>query len=444
VLIQTAVRSLVCRCTARPSSLVATIVIIGILVRITAGLGLFWISFYDSSILRGLHSGDGFWQLAPDARAYYLSAASAIEHGLGSIPHDTVSPTYVRVLALWMMVAGVSPASGFLLNLVCYLLTCGMLAAAFRSLPEPWRQRARLFTITALTCSPALIVFGTQPLKDTFVVFLAVLAAVGASEIAWSVASPRAFAWHCSLRGAAAILVALYLVAGIRAYYAFIIWSCLVLMFVACFIWQGRSAVWRGVVVAPTTLVVAWIAFAAGAGAAAEPYRRLIALDRGAPGAAAMVTSARTSYVGAGGATNIAWADTDAGRPVSEHAHALMIGVAALFVPVSVLRGLSIVEFEGGRNLLVFTDIDTLFLDLTLAIGLVLLVRGWPALRHNLAYVIFAASLTLILIILTAYVVTNYGTLVRLRLMMAIPVWTIPLAMRGAGAVGDAADPPTR
>jgi hypothetical protein len=106
-------------------------------------------------------------------------------------------------------------------------------------------------------------------------------------------------------------------------------------------------------------------------------------------------------------------------------AQQLFRGSALLFVPISVLRALSIVEFPGGRGLLFVTDIDTLIIDAGLAAALYLLflARRNPDLPVIVFVVVFAGLTTIAL----AYVVTNFGTLFRLRLLAVTPLWMLPV-----------------
>ena len=108
---------------------------------------------------------------------------------------------------------------------------------------------------------------------------------------------------------------------------------------------------------------------------------------------------------------------------------AFLVGAAALFVPISLLEALSVVELSGGRGLLVLTDIDTLFFDLMLLLIVLVLYIRWPTARLRLSYAVFACSLGVLTITLMAFVVTNYGTLFRLRLMAAVPIWMLALAL---------------
>src|SRR5262245_19301191 len=100
-----------CRWLRRQSPLYAWIVAAGLLVRAALTAALFWTSYLDLPILRHLHSGDGFWTLAIDARLYYDSAFRAARDGLDTVTRGSESPAYVKTLALWMRAVGVAPIS---------------------------------------------------------------------------------------------------------------------------------------------------------------------------------------------------------------------------------------------------------------------------------------------------------------------------------------------
>lgn len=440
---------LVLRAIARASPTLARLVVLGLLLRLVAGGVVFSISYFDLPVLAALHTGDGFWRLAPDARSYYRTALHALTYGFDSVPPMAVSPMYVKVLALWLRVVWAHPSAGFLFNLVCYVLLCGVVVGLFQGLPHAWRERARLLAIGAITGSPALLVFGTQSLKDTFFALLAVSLCVGAYYVASSL-DDRAPTWWRRLGIGWAVLIPVsYVAAGVRPYFVFIAWSCLGLLFLASGLRHGLARLGRVVSVAAATLAAVWVVFVAGAGARAAPFETLMGFDRIGLRASWLLFAARSSYIQSGGGTSITGAEVldhedHAGLVAmlrswgpAEHARALTLGLAMLFVPVQVLQAWSVVDFEGGRNMLLLTDVDTVFFDLTIAAGLVLLVRARAALRPNTPYAWFAFALTALLTVLMAYVVTNYGTLVRLRIMIGLLVWTLPLALRAGGAAPD-------
>jgi hypothetical protein len=121
------------------------------------------------------------------------------------------------------------------------------------------------------------------------------------------------------------------------------------------------------------------------------------------------------------------------------HLRRLLFGLGALFVPISVLQGVSGVEVPGGRGLLFLTDVDTLFIDLTIFATLVLLWTRRPEVRRHASYATFALMLGCLTALLLAYVVTNFGTLFRLRMLTVVPFWMLLLATSSAWArPGDA------
>ena len=92
------------------------------------------------------------------------------------------------------------------------------------------------------------------------------------------------------------------------------------------------------------------------------------------------------------------------------------------------MRATSLVEFDGGRGLLAITDLDTIFLSMTL-VAMCVMIRQTRSAGQNLASVVFIVALAAISAVVIAYVVTNFGTLFRLRLMVATPAWLAPLAL---------------
>ena len=85
-------------------------------------------------------------------------------------------------------------------------------------------------------------------------------------------------------------------------------------------------------------------------------------------------------------------------------------------MPVSVLKALSIVDFAVDAALVV-TDVDTLFMDATLVV--LDDARAPPVTRGLLPA--FCDDLAAAAGLLMAHIVTNFGTLFRLRLMAVAP-----------------------
>ena len=100
-----------------------------------------------------------------------------------------------------------------------------------------------------------------------------------------------------------------------------------------------------------------------------------------------------------------------------------------LFLPITLLRALSIVSFTGGRGLLLITDIDTLVIDLGIVASILLLLRTGLS-RSSMPVAIFALALAVLTTLSMVYVVTNFGTLFRLRLLAVTPMWVLPAFVR--------------
>jgi hypothetical protein len=408
------------------SRILGAVVATGILLRAVAGAALFWVSYLDLPFLSHLHDGDGFWQLAPDARSYFDVAATAVDRGLSSISSTSASPAYTRVLAVWMLLVGVSPASAVLMNLLLYVLVCsGIAAVASRQrVPLHWAT----VPIVAFTFSPALLVFGTQSLKDTMFVFLILVCGLGWLMF-WPPGATHTALWRRgpALGAILVILPATYLMAGIRAYFGLFVCVSSAAMFVVA-AWQFRRTNLRRHALGWIAILAAlWLCFRVGAGPYYEAYApgrlwRSTVASAQSPvtnAVTALADPAREGFVQSGGATNTASASDG-------KLEAFGRGVAVMFVPISLLKSLSVVDFEGGRGMLLLTDADTIFLDILLVLGLISLING-AGLKRNLAPACFLVTLAVVTTALMAYVVTNYGTLFRLRLMMAAPVWLLPV-----------------
>ncbi len=110
-------------------------------------------------------------------------------------------------------------------------------------------------------------------------------------------------------------------------------------------------------------------------------------------------------------------------------------GLILMFVPVMIAKSMSWLRFEGGRGLLALADLDTIFIDASIVMLLVLCVAGRAELRRNLPFFCFAVLMAMIVSAgLIAFVVTNLGTLLRLRLMFAVPLWMSAVALMPASS----------
>jgi hypothetical protein len=449
------------RYVGRQSRQLGAIMAAGLLLRLVLGLLLFTISYLDLPLLRGVHSSDGFWAVAPDARHYAARASVAAVEGLNIISDGSASPMYVKVLALWMRGTGVGPASGLFLNVVLYGLLCAGFVYAWKPRGD-WRHDLPcILALASFSFAPGPLFHGTQALKDDLFAFLVVTGGIGAFLVLTPVVygrSDHSSAW-AAFSGLVVLGVALYMVAGIRAYYAILMWVSLGASLAFFVVRRDADRLRRGVPLAVGVLAVTCVSWWIGAGGynlVARIFREPAAaageatagglwsrVEMVANRARDVIVGARRGFARSGGGTNLA-ASQEALRPraplvpgdASEPTHltGVVVGLGALLVPISLLQGLSGLELPGGRDLLFLTDIDTLFIDATIIATFVLVWTRWQTARHHLPYVAFVLVLGCTTALLLAYIVTNFGTLFRLRMLMVVPFWLLLLATSGARA----------
>lgn len=128
-------------------------------------------------------------------------------------------------------------------------------------------------------------------------------------------------------------------------------------------------------------------------------------------------------------------------RTLAEHVKAVVVGLGILFVPLTLLEAVSGIRVAGGQGLLLVADFDTLFLDATVLAVLVLLWKRRQTLGENLPFVVYGLILSTVTACLLGYVVTNFGTLWRMRPLVAVPLWLIVIALSPKQAASPA---PTR
>jgi hypothetical protein len=424
----------------RSDAVAYRIVSVGIVVRLYVGLLLFWISYLQLPILSHLQLSRGFWVLSLDGLTYYVLGAVAVEEGFHTISSAGPSPGFVRVLASWMRIVGVSPGSSLLFNVLCYAASAALIVLVARRDAGKTSRLAGRFALLAFTFSPALLLVGTQSLKDQFFSLLMTCACT----CAWFLFEPLITGtWRKEPRTPGLALVGLiaviFLAAGIRAYVAFLM-VCLTAVLLVAFAWRvGARRIPGYAAVGAIVVLSLWFPFQWGAGPYFGYYQLTLAgavqsWQSSAPRMVAAATAARQSFVAAGGGTalvstpNANEGGSQVDRP-RDMAQGVFVGVSALTVPISLLQWASITHMRGGRGLLLLTDIDTLFLDVTALAVMAMLMRGWRVAAQNAPYLSFAAGLFVILAGLVAYIVTNFGTMFRLRVMIATLLWLLPLAL---------------
>ncbi|HUR35329.1 MAG TPA: hypothetical protein VM032_16105 [Vicinamibacterales bacterium] len=428
---------------SRLSRAAGIVVAAGFAVRLVIASALFWISYLRLPVLSSLQVGNGFWNIAIDATEYYQWSLYGAELGLHTITAGAPSPAYLELLAVWMRVFGTSPFSPVLLNLVCYVGTCALLVSVLRGLPARWFVRVSAATVLAVSASPMLLFVSTQALKDSLFLFFATLLGAGVWWTAWTVTEPALASWRRLAPGLLALSVGIFVTAGVRAYYPAIASGCFG-FFVVAVVVRGRVN-WPLLAAASLlVMAVSVVALLYGSTEGASYLRALTGIGPGGS-AATLVERSRLGFAGSGGATNVVekppvgW-DVDpkfmAGPSAGHFVRGLAVGLSTLFVPMTILRLLSVIGASGGAAMVALGDLDTLVFD-AMVIGTAWFAwRLWKERAPNLPYFVFSLALALTLAGLMGYIVTNIGTLVRLRLMLLVPLWTLLFAFarpRGAG-----------
>jgi hypothetical protein len=114
---------------------------------------------------------------------------------------------------------------------------------------------------------------------------------------------------------------------------------------------------------------------------------------------------------------------------LKEHLVTAATGVAIVFVPLSIIRAVAQVPFSGGRGLLALIDLDTVYMDVATVLVLVLLWKRRKSIGNRLPFVVFGLVLSATTALLLGYVVTNFGTLWRMRPLIEVPLWVLIVAL---------------
>jgi hypothetical protein len=455
-----------CRFVHRRSPLAGLMFTTGILIRAIGAASFVTISYFGLPFMTQQQLGDGFWALAPDAEEYYRLSSLVAERW-----QDTITPGYVGPLALWMRAAGVNPASPLLFALLAHTLAVVTLVALLGQSRTRAAQQALLVCVAGLSFSPMLVFSGVFGLKDVFVATLIVILAVACLTLigaAWTRTALRT-----NLLAAAGTVIIVWLIASIRAYLAIILWAALALTYAGCLIagfTSRRRAVVQAAVALPALAMVIGLADQGGYprwvrnlmaslpeavvehrapetnGALGELDRRREAIDsyggnsvlrrrsRATGSARSGTKTAETAEPGEKPqGTETAETAMAVDTTVSGRLEGLAIGIGAVFVPISILEWLADVDVNIGLSARLIADADTVALDLMTAAILWLVIVN----RRQIAPapLLFGLVLALLVALPLGYVMTNYGTLIRLRLMVAAPIWllTLALAPRFAG-----------
>ncbi len=459
---QTALASLACvallfayRWIRSRAPLAAFLFAAGLLARVAAGLG-FAFSWLGAAAPEVRFGPDTRW--FPDATMYYEDAIDAAVFGLGRVGDDMASPVFVRSLALWMRATGQSHASAHLLNVLVFAALAVGICAVLTRRGDVLGRRAAALVVGVFALSPNLIILASQPLKDTL--FFGALTAV-VLALWWLLPDEPGRPVRVQPVPLAVVLLGIYLMSGMRAYFGLLILGLLgaVLGVRGLALWRGeRRLPRRFIAAAAMLLATVWLGCRIGGGpyyqtlvqpvvmpitatlddafsralyamgVSREPHRRPLPAETGF---LSVLERSRRGFEGSGGGTNMAPPEFDRSRRSGLVARlsGALLGISAVFVPVTLLRAAGLVSFPGGGTMLLLTDVDTLFIDVAILACAILVWRSRRDVAGRWGLTLFLVVLGFVSAVLVGYVVTNYGTLFRLRLLAVVPFWLLPLVL---------------
>lgn len=466
------------------------IVTTGFVIRAFAAQLLFWISYLELPFGQSMQEGQGLWFFGSDATVYLPAAFRAAEGGVEAIvvlTRGLPSVTYIQVLSLFSLWMGSVASVAILLNLFAFLGSCAIV------LRGNFVSRETVFlALVALSLSPAAILWSLQPLKDTLFQFLVMLFVAAAAL--WQWAWDRAARLQAVYAGIL-MIVTLYGVAGIRWYYAL---ACLSALALFLSLVTLRAAGNRLLVMASSGVLFVGLiaAFLYGGGPYVPDFVRKVFVPASAGEAisgmggelVAKIEDNRSGFVKTKGSTAIgsptqqAWSltvestdssrsgaeGTDVARPATPGAPAsarsgaaplstspgenltgtrlrgLVAGIAAMFLPRFIGQSLGLLKIDGGRGLMWFAELDTIFFDLALLAALVLFLRKTKRLLMRSPVFWLVVVMTVLVTFPLAYTVANFGTLFRLRAMVFVAMALLPLALTNSPASADRVRGPGR
>ncbi len=446
---------------------VSLIIGAGFLIRAIAGQILFWISWLHLPMARSLQLGNGFWFFAVDGPGYLSYADELINRGVKAILLATSSyPSHVYLQAFTVATAvfGVVASVAILFNCAAYLMTCAIIARIGSR--ESSAELPRLVALAAVAFGPGTILWSLQPLKDTFFLLL-VTAMIGTCFLWQELWRQGVQKWRRLLACAAFMFILTYAIAGIRWYFAAIVWAlCSVFFILVTVPVRPRSAA-----LLSSALLFVLLAQAVRLGGEHDIPRRIRPLLDLRPSVAVplqpsyathYIRQTRAGFERMGGATTISAGPALAPvsppqklvspkpqpvsptpqpvspqQPVSPLPQAapqrpvqtLLTGFAAMFVPRFLAQAVGVIRVGGGRGFWFFADTDTLVLDAVVLFAIVYCTR---ALRSKARITPLFVLLVLVFLMTAApmmYTVSNFGTLFRLRQMVYLIAAILPLTL---------------
>jgi len=455
------------RVLARRDVAVGRIVGAGILLRAFGEQVLFWVSFLGLPVARGMQDGDGFWKFAVDAELYFGFSRALVAKGWKSIvmvDRTLPSPAFLQILAVFLLFFGLAVTVGVLLNLFAYLACCNAVVR-LGQLDGPAR-RPTLVALAAISFSPSLVLWSTQPLKDAFFVSMVAVfvAACAQWRKGWLTDQVR---WLPLFGSLLLLLVTLYAVAGMRWYFGMLLCVASVPFLFATVVTSRRRIV-AGVVNVLALLLLVQVAAFISAPYLPPPIARLLhgsAAPQAAQDLVVVVEQSRAGFDKTGGKSRIEEGETLArvdrkakpaapappvdGQPrVPETVPRSTIGrvaagLIAVVIPRFVSERLGIIHVGGGGGLWPVIEADTLLFDVILVMVIYYAVRAAAAggLRDPSFWLI--VLITGGITVLLAYTISNFGTLFRHRSMILLGLALLLAVSRASGARSKTPEPVT-
>jgi hypothetical protein len=426
---------------------VGWIVGVGLIIRALGSQVLFWVSYLRLPIARQLQDGDGFWKFAIDSHIYFGESWILLGkgwHSLILVNRSLPSPAFLQILAVFLLLFGTVVSVGAFLNLFAYWACCEAVLRLGR-LDGPSR-RPTLIALAALSFSPSLVLWSTQPLKDAL--FLSVVALFVVACVQWRKGWLAGDArWGSLISPFVLFLLTLYVIVGIRWYFG-------VLMCIASFpfllvtVVASRRRVVSGIVNALVFLLMLQMVVFIGGPYLPAPVVRFLkgsaAPRETANDLVTAVEKSRRGFDASGGKSQIQEGEVLAnvdrtikpeGETETEAATGLqaqpagtvprstigriVAGVVAVVVPRFISESLGIIHVGGG-GLWPVVEADTLLFDMLLIVVIFNVVSAASAggLRDPSFWLV--ALMTGGIAILLTYTISNFGTLFRHRSMILL------------------------
>jgi hypothetical protein len=225
--------------------------------------------------------------------------------------------------------------------------------------------------------------------------------------------------------------MAMWLIAATRAYFSMLLWGAIAVTYAGCAI-AGIPSRRRCVVHAALVLPVLALIIGLGAEGNYPRFVRAVAasipqavMERRWPMAKGGLEELdrRREAIGEYGGNSML------SRPAGSEGRigGLAVGLGAVVLPISLLGRAAGLDLHIGTSARLIADADTVAFDVLALLILSLMIAN----RRQISPppLVFGLALALLVALPLAYVMTNYGTLIRLRLMVAAPMWLLTLAL---------------